>query len=202
VTIKSAPKKSTARGAAKVPVIVNPKVTAAKKPAVKKASPRKPVAEKSVAAQKCATPKGKALDAPDTKLGMSTSRQFVSWLYEANASFAFTTYQSGKVFFIGLQPEGRLSIFERTFKRCMGLTMTDTGFYMSSLYQLWRFENILSPGQGHEGYDRAYLPINGYTTGDLDIHDIAVDGQGRPVFVNTLFSCLATISDKNSFVPL
>ena len=84
----------------------------------------------------------------------------------------------------------------------MGLTMTDTGFYMSSLYQFWRFENILSPVKGYGGYDRAYLPINGHTTGDLDIHDIAVDGQGQPVFVNTLFSCLATISDNNSFVPL
>ncbi|MBT6094494.1 MAG: TIGR03032 family protein [Rhodospirillaceae bacterium] len=133
---------------------------------------------------------------------MSASRQFVSWLFEANASLAFTTYQSGKVFFIGLQPNGRLSIFERTFNRCMGMAVTDTGFYMSSLYQLWRFENILVPGQGYEGYDRAYLPINGHTTGDLDVHDIAVDATGRPVFVNTLFSCLATVGETESFVPL
>jgi hypothetical protein len=26
-------------------------------------------------------------------------------------------------------------------------------------------------------------------TGDLDVHDIAVAGDGQPVFVNTLFSC-------------
>jgi hypothetical protein len=41
-----------------------------------------------------------------------------------------------------------------------------------------------------------------YTTGDLDIHDIAVDGDGRLIFVNTLFSCLATISEDHSFAPL
>jgi hypothetical protein len=29
-------------------------------------------------------------------------------------SLVFTTYQAGKVFFIGMQPDGRLSVFERT----------------------------------------------------------------------------------------
>ena len=130
------------------------------------------------------------------------SWQFVSWLYEMNASLAFTTYQSGKVFFVGLQPKGRISVFERTFNRCMGLAVTETGFYMSSLYQLWRFENILPEGRTHNGYDRAYLPISGHTTGDVDIHDIAVDGSGRVVFANTLFSCLATTGERESFVPL
>jgi hypothetical protein len=36
----------------------------------------------------------------------------------------------------------------------------------------------------------------GHTTGDLDIHDIAVDGDRRVIFVNTLFSCLATVSGR------
>jgi uncharacterized protein (TIGR03032 family) len=73
---------------------------------------------------------------------------------------------------------------------------------MTSLYQLWRFENSLEPGQVHEGYDRLYVPQLAYTTGDLDIHDVAVDRGGRVVFVNTLFGCLATVSERHSFVPL
>ncbi len=179
----------------------------AKKP-TKKAKPeakaKGPAAKPKPAAQargpaKKATP---TTDETDVKLEISGSRQFVSWLAETNLSLAFTTYQTGKVFLIGLQPTGRLSIFERTFNRCMGLALTDTGFYMSSLYQLWRFENILQDGQAFDGYDRVYLPINGHTTGDLDIHDIAVDGTGRVIFVNTLFSCLATIDETKSFVPL
>ncbi|MCA3574170.1 MAG: TIGR03032 family protein, partial [Aestuariivirga sp.] len=36
----------------------------------------------------------------------------------------------------------------------------------------------------------------------LDIHDIAIDGDGRIVFVNTLFSCLAMLSERHSFRPL
>ena len=49
------------------------------------------------------------------------SRLFTAWLKNAGVSLAFTTYQAGKVFFIGTQPDGRLSVFERTFERPMGL---------------------------------------------------------------------------------
>src|SRR5262249_46557229 len=125
-----------------------------------------------------------------------------SWLAEINASLAFTTYQTGKLFLIGLRPDGRISIFERTFNRCMGLHATGQTLYMSSLYQLWRFENSLAPGVLHEGYDRLYIPQVGYTTGDIDIHDIAIDEAGRIVFVSTLFGCLGTVSEQHSFVPL
>ena len=45
---------------------------------------------------------------------------------------------------------------------------------MSSLYQLWRFENTLEPGQVHDGYDALYVPQVGYITGDLDIHDVVL----------------------------
>ena len=62
-------------------------------------------------------------------LEISASRQFNSWLHEQNLSLAFTTYQAGKVFFIGLQPNGKLSIFERSFDRCMGLYVTGATLY-------------------------------------------------------------------------
>lgn len=136
------------------------------------------------------------------KLEISGSRQFNAWLAQQGVSLAFTTYQTGKLFFIGLQPDGRLSVFERTFNRAMGLWASPDTLYMSSLYQLWRFENALDRNQVQDGYDRLYVPQMGYTTGDIDVHDIAVDSNGRIVFVNTLFNCLATVSDRYSFVPL
>ena len=91
-------------------------------------------------------------------LEISTSRQFNSWLDEQNLSLAFTTYQAGKVFFIGLQLNGKLSIFERSFDRFMGLYAAGSTLYLSSLYQIWRFENALQPGQIHNGYDAVYVP--------------------------------------------
>ena len=138
----------------------------------------------------------------DDRLEIMGSRQFNSWLGEQQISLAFTTYQAGKIFLIGLQPDGRLSIFERTFNRSMGLWATSQTLWMSSLYQLWRLENTLSDRQVYQGYDRLYVPQIGYTTGDLDIHDLAIDREGKIIFVNTLFSCLATVSQKHSFIPL
>jgi uncharacterized protein (TIGR03032 family) len=143
---------------------------------------------------------------------LTASRQFTAWLAEQKTSLAFTTYQAGKLFLLGLQADGRLSVFNRTFERCMGLWASPERLLMSTLYQLWRFDNALTPGQTHQGYDRLYVPQLAWTTGDLDVHDIAVasngghdiaqGGAGRPVFVNTLFSCLATVSESHSFAPL
>ena len=137
------------------------------------------------------------------QLEITCSRQFPEWLAEQRVGLAFTTYQTGKLFMIGLQPDGRLSIFERTFNRCMGLYGDGQTLWMSTLYQLWRLENVVEGGQAVQGgYDRLYVPQVGYTTGDLDIHDIVVNDEGRVVFVNTLFGCLATTSDTHSFSPL
>ncbi len=131
------------------------------------------------------------------------SRYFLHWLHEQQISLAFTTYQTHRLFLIGLKPEdGHLSAFERLFDRAMGLAATPERLYMSERYRLWQFDNALAPGETYNGYDRLYIPRIGYTTGDLDIHDLAVDKDGRVIFVNTLYSCLATLSDRHSFTPL
>jgi len=142
-------------------------------------------------------------EAPATPaLEITTSRQMLAWMAEQKLSMAFTTYQIGKLFFLGLKSNGELSVFERTFNRCMGLCATGNGLYMSSLYQVWRFENVFTAGQLQDDYDRLYLPQLGNTTGDIDIHDMAVDAEGKLIFVNTLFGCLATLSETHSFKPL
>lgn len=138
------------------------------------------------------------------KFEINTTRHFTAWLSEQQLSLAFTTYQTGKLFFLGLQADGRLSIFERTFARCMGLYATPDAqtLYMGTLYQLWRFERVTETGQDYAGYDGLYIPQASYVTGDLDLHDIALDAVGKTVFVNTRFSCLATTSERYSFIPI
>ena len=122
-------------------------------------------------------------------LSINTSRQFMSWLNEQNLAIALTTYQIGKLFLLGQKPSGELSVFERNFSRCMGLCPSPNGFYMSSLNQIWRFENVLAAGEYHDYFDRIYIPQMSYTTGDLDVHDMALDSDGQLIFVNTLFGC-------------
>lgn len=121
---------------------------------------------------------------------------------EQRTSLAFTTYQTAKLFLVGTGPDGQLSVFERTFDRAMGLCGDDQRLWLGTKYQLWRFENVLSLGQSHAERDRLFVPRVGYTTGDIDMHDIAVETTGRVVFAATSLSCLATLSDRFSVRPL
>ena len=143
--------------------------------------------------------------AESPKLSLTPSRLFAPWLAQAGASIAFTTYQAGKLFLIGTHPKtGRLSAHERSFARCMGLGVGDGGrsLWLASLYQLWRFADFLDPGQTRDGYDAVYVPLEGRTTGDVDIHDVHPRRGAPPVFVVTRFNCLATLSDGGSFRPV
>lgn len=137
------------------------------------------------------------------QLEISASRQFTAWLADQQLSLAFTTYRAGNLFFVGLKPDGSLSIFERTFERTMGLCVHGDSLWLSTPYQIWRFENSVLPGHIYLNYDAFYMPTMSYITGDLEAHDVAVSSHlAKPVFVNTLFSCLATVDETHSFVPI
>lgn len=138
----------------------------------------------------------------EPQIEVTTSRLFNSWLSGLRASLALTTYQTAKIFLIGLQPNGRLSIFERTLERVMGMHATAQAIHVSTLYQIWRFRNALSPGETFQGYDAVYVPRESRVTGDVDVHDLAVGGDGRLVFTNTLFNCLATTDEEHNFRPI
>jgi uncharacterized protein (TIGR03032 family) len=73
---------------------------------------------------------------------------------------------------------------------------------MSSIHQLWRFEDFLDQEETRDGYDALYVPVTGHTTGDLDIHDIHENADGQPIFVATRFNCLATLAERGSFREL
>ena len=136
---------------------------------------------------------GPATAAPEEKFALTSSRHFPDWLARTGASLAFTTYQAGKVFLIGLKPGGRLAVFERTFARCMGLGVSPDArtLTLATQYQLLRFDNVVPKGATHGEHDAVFSPHVAWITGDVDAHDVAIPAEGRPVFVNTLFSCIA-----------
>ena len=65
---------------------------------------------------------------------------------EQRISIGFTTYQADKLFLIGLRDEERLSIEERTLARCMGMVVSGNSLWVSSLCQIWQFENVVPKG--------------------------------------------------------
>ena len=139
----------------------------------------------------------------DEIFSATASRGFASWLSQNAVSLAFTTYQVGKLFFIGTRDDGRLWVFNRNVGRCLGLAVEGSSLWVTSDVQILRMENALEPGQKtSEGFDAVYVPQASFFTGDLDIHDLALAGDGGPVFVNTLFNCLAVPSPTHSFAPV
>src|SRR3546814_8418536 len=61
---------------------------------------------------------------------------------------------------------------------------------------LVRHYDIAQPGR----YDALYLPRLSWHAAGLDVHDVALTDEAAWV-VATRFSCVATLSDRHSFVP-
>ena len=140
----------------------------------------------------------------ENKFSISTSKGFSTWLGRVGGSVAFSTYQIGKVLFVGLNKNGQLSIFERTFPRSMGIGLSPDrrSLLLATRTQIYSFDNVLQDGQVSNGYDALYAPHISWITGDIDIHDIAFGADGQPLFISTLFNSIATVAPGYSFKPV
>ena len=129
---------------------------------------------------------------------------FAAWLQQQRLSLAITTYRANRLLLLGSSPEqgGRLKLNERLFDRPMGLFLSGGSLWMAGRSHLWRFDNLLEPGAVFEGGDQLYVPAMSCLTGEVNAHELVVDSQGRLVFVNTAFSCLAGLRSGVSFEPL
>jgi len=147
---------------------------------------------------------GEAPPAPEPGASrISVSRGLNAWLTANRTSLAFSSYQTGQLFLVGRHPNGTISFNQQNFSRAMGLAWTGGRLYLGSLCQVWRLENMLKPGEvGNETFDAVLVPRNAQTTGDVDIHELSVDAQGRVIFVNTKYSCLAALDLTDSFRPI
>lgn len=134
---------------------------------------------------------------------ISVSRGFHGWLRNHDCSLAFTSYQTGQLFLVGSHPNGTVSFNQQNFSRAMGLSWHGGRLYVGSLFQVWRLENMLRPGElGNQAFDAVLVPRNAQTTGDVDIHELGIDRAGRVLFVNTKYSCLCTPDPTHSFRPV
>lgn len=141
--------------------------------------------------------------APQAATELLVSRGFGAWLVQHRLSLAFSCYQSGQLFLVGVRPDGNVSFNQQNFMRAMGLSWRPGRLYLGALDKVWRLENMLRPGEiGNEVFDQVLVPRNAQVTGDVDIHELGVDAKGQVVFVNTKYSCLATLDLRHSFKPL
>lgn len=133
----------------------------------------------------------------------SVSAGFVALLARLNISVAITSYQSGKFYLLGRNPQGGLMVNERLFQKAMGLCAEGNTLVLATLFQIQRFENVLEKGEFiNHTYDACYVPRITHTTGVLDAHDVGLTANGEIIFVNTRYNCLATTSPRHSFTPV
>ena len=131
----------------------------------------------------------------------SQSGSLVKRLVQLECSVAISSYQSGLLYNIGCDPKGGLHLHQAAIAKAMGLSYDgDGGMMLAGESEVVHFKNILSPDeQINNTFDACFMPRLRHVTGRLDAHDIGLLSNGAPVFVNTRFNCLATVSDQHSF---
>src|SRR3954447_15056702 len=70
---------------------------------------------------------------------------FAEWLARIDASLALTTYQAGRLIFVGLRPDGTIRAHERLIEHSQGLWTDGTELWVSGKSILWRFVDALAP---------------------------------------------------------
>jgi uncharacterized protein (TIGR03032 family) len=146
---------------------------------------------------------------PEERFGpleIETSPNFAAWLGSFGGSLVFTAYHSSKMIFVGRKlDEETITISEgNNFQRCMGVGVHPNmrSMALATKNQIIRFENLVPPGLTYEGHDAIYTPHRTWVTGYLDTHDVATMANKSLLFVNTGFSCVATVSEGYSFRPV
>lgn len=163
------------------------------------AEPRVSAPESAGGAERATAPGGEAGD-----IAYTMSSGFIRRLAQFDISIAFSSYQSGLFYLLGRNPKGGAHLHQSALRKPMGICVGGDGsLTVAAGFQIIRFGNALEADQRiNHTFDACYMPRAIHMTGELDAHDVALDGEGRLVFVNTRFNCLATVSPRHSFEML
>ena len=126
------------------------------------------------------------------------------WFCDNGVNLLFSTRRASKLFCLGqAKEEKKISIVETDFKHCGALSVHgQRELFLSTQQKIWRMHNAVPKAKSLNGFQRFFVPQQAFVTGELNVQDMAVNSRGRVIFVNSLFSCLAGVSDTHSFVPL
>jgi uncharacterized protein (TIGR03032 family) len=146
------------------------------------------------------TPENKESERID--IDFTASPGFSGFLASQKINLVISTYQTGSIFTVAPGEGEYLTISVTPWRRPMGLAVSEYCLYVGGGNQIWRFNNIIPLGAVHDGYNIVLVPQQGWTTGDLDIHDVGTLGASPPLFINTRYSCVARVSSEASFLPV
>lgn len=134
------------------------------------------------------------------------SSGFTAWLRGMSGSLAVTSYQVNRVMLFS--PSGSLMV--RAFEGPMGMAVSGNRLAIAGRRDLILFSNDRNAAASYRaegtkpgtssGYDAMYLPRTTWHIGPVRAHDVAFAANGL-WFVNTQYSCLATLTPDFSFQP-
>jgi uncharacterized protein (TIGR03032 family) len=146
-------------------------------------------------------------DERGTEIRFHYSDQFPQVLQDAECSLLLSTYQAGQLVGVGVAEEQLVFSFRR-FDRAMGVAVGADRLAVAGKEQIWWLQEhteLAAAIDPADRYDRCWLPRASTVTGGIQCHEIAwgADDDGAPELwmVNTLFSCLAGLGHRYSFVP-
>ena len=142
-----------------------------------------------------------------TEVRYHHSVRFPAVLEEHGCSLLVSTYQAGQLIAIGVT-EGRASFSFRRFDRAMGVAVGPERIAVAGKGQVWMLgdhSGLAAALEPRGRHDRCWLPRTSTVTGPIQCHEVAWGrsdtGEPELWLVNTLFSCLAGLDPRYSFVP-
>jgi uncharacterized protein (TIGR03032 family) len=131
-------------------------------------------------------------------------------LEELKVSLLVSTYQAGKLVVLR-SDAGVINTHFCGFNVPMGVACDGDRLAVGTAQEVWEFHNVPAVARKLEPagkYDACFMPRGSHVTGNVQIHEMAwVPGEEAGAdptlcFVNTRFSCLCTLHQNYSFVPL
>ena len=119
-------------------------------------------------------------------------------------SLVVSTYQAGRVIIVR-NDGGTLNTHFRNFNKPMGIAGDYSRLTIGGTNTVWYYRNV--PAVAHKiepenKHDACFLPRRIHVTGDIDIHEMAYDGDNELWIVNTRFCCLCTLDRDHILSPL
>jgi uncharacterized protein (TIGR03032 family) len=127
------------------------------------------------------------------KFNISYPEEIAGILLEENINLVLSTYQAGKLIFIGSSSSTKLSQTPVSFKKPMGIASGKNILGIASLDRVEVFTNHPGLAKAYPGrpdyFDTMFFPRTTYHTGMLDLHDLHWTSKGL-IAVNTRYSCI------------
>ncbi len=130
---------------------------------------------------------------------------FAECLHQLKITLALSTYQAGKLIFLGAKNEEQLFQLPRNFEKPMGFSFRGREMVLATKDRVINFKNSPELANRYPAkenhYDALFIPKSSFHTGLVDIHDIHFVKEDI-VGVNTSFSCLVKFNSEYNFIPI